>query len=51
MELIIFPLSIWFERWKLDKGLKKAEREKREKKEKEDSNQEGEGGEGRRQDV
>lgn len=30
VELIIYPLSIWFERWRLDRGMIKAQREKRE---------------------
>jgi hypothetical protein len=30
VELIIYPLCLWFERWRLDKGLIKAQREKRE---------------------
>jgi hypothetical protein len=31
VELIVYPLAIWFERWRLDKGMIKAEREKRER--------------------
>ena len=31
VELIIYPLSIWVERWRLDRGMIKAQREKREK--------------------
>jgi len=31
VELIIYPLSIWFERWRLDRGMIKGQREKREK--------------------
>lgn len=34
VELIIYPLCIWFERWRLDRSLNKAEREKRERGEK-----------------
>ena len=31
VELIIYPISIWFERWRLDRGMIKAKREKSEK--------------------
>jgi hypothetical protein len=31
VELIVYPLCIWFERWKLDRGMIKAKREKEER--------------------
>jgi uncharacterized membrane protein YedE/YeeE len=29
VEMIIFPLTVWFERWKLDRGLNREKREKK----------------------
>jgi hypothetical protein len=36
VELIVYPLCIWFERWRGDRGMIKAKREKRERGEGED---------------